>query len=414
MTGAASASAPSAAAPWPAGLDLDLLTGAGRLGLAVSGGSDSTALAVLAAEAGVPDLFILTVDHGLRPGSAADADAVEALSARLGLQLERLRVTAAPQGSLQAFARAERYRLLGDAAARHGIAAIVTAHTLDDQAETLLLRLARGSGVRGLAAIRPRSMRDGLVLLRPLLGARRDALRAALTARGIGWREDPSNADPRFDRIAMRNLLPRLAAVGLTPERLAGTAASLRRASESIDVAVAGLAAAAVENDRAGCVRIARASIFEAPEEVRLRLLTEIVRRTGGLAYPPRLDALATVATRVLAGDARATLGRCVVAADGDIVRIWRENRGISSVTVPPGGTALFDGRYTVETAPDAPPMVVAPLGQAARLCPVIAHRPAMVTAPGIFVAGALVAAPTLGVRQRTWRPNWAIVQSAN
>jgi len=390
-------------APWPEGIDLSLLAGAGPLGLAVSGGGDSTALAVLLAEAGLAGLHVLTVDHGLRPGSADDAAAVEALAARLGLPCETLFAAGPPAGSLQAWARRERYRLMRQAAERRGLAAVVTAHTLDDQAETFLLRLARGSGLRGLGAMRPRAVVDGLTVLRPFLGTRRGALREALLARGIAWREDPSNGDPRFDRIAMRSLSQRLAAVGLTPVRLAAAAGHLERAGRAIDGAVAELAGTALRLDRAGAVTLARAPWCAAPEEVRLRLLADAVAIAGGAAFPPRLAALQAAASVFRHGTGRSTLGRAVAEGAPDRLTLWREMRGIDPVEVPPGTNAVFDGRYSVTCAPDAPPVTVAALGPLAGACPPLWHPGALAAAPGVFVADRLVAVPSLGVRRRDW-----------
>jgi len=357
---------------------------------------------VLLAEAGLKDLVILTVDHRLRAGSAADADAVGRLAGTLGLPFERLIVRERPAGgSLQAFARSARYALLREAAARRGLAAIVTAHTLDDQAETFLLRLARGSGLKGLAAMRPVAVLDGLTVLRPFLGVRRDALREALKARGIGWREDPSNADPRFDRIAMRNLMPRLQAVGLSAERLSATAGHLRRASEALEAAVEDLVAAALTVDRAGGVRLLRAPLLAAAEDVRLRVLAEAVRRAGGQRHGARFSTLEAAAAMIQTGSGRRSLGRAVLEVDEAEVRLWRELRGLDAVTLAPGQSLVWDGRYHIVAAGDAPPLRIAPLGTAARHCPVAALEGAKATAPGVFLGETLAAAPTLGVRRR-------------
>lgn len=398
----ATAPAPSSA-PWPQGIDLDLLAGAGPLGLAVSGGGDSVALAVLLAEAGLPDLTILTVDHRLRPGSAADADCVEALARRLGLAFERLVVTARPSGSLQAFARAQRYELLAEAATRRSLGAVVTAHTLEDQAETFLLRLARGSGVRGLGAMHPVSVLSGLTVLRPLLGASRADLREALSARGIDWREDPSNADPRFDRIAMRRLAPQLAAVGLTGERLASAAKHLRRAGEALDTAAADLRAHALRIDLAGGVHLRRAPLIAAPREVRLRVLADAVALAGGSSHPPRFSALEEAETCVARGAGRLGLGRAILDAGPAHIRLWREARDIESLTLAPGEARRWDGRYLVRSSPGAPEVRVGPLGPAARGFSPAALKGAIAAAPAVFSGGDVVAAPTLGLRRRDW-----------
>ncbi|MBJ3776929.1 tRNA lysidine(34) synthetase TilS [Acuticoccus mangrovi] len=392
-------------------LDIDLFPAAGRIGLAVSGGGDSTAMAVLAAEALPTErLAILTVDHGLRPDAAADVTFVERLGARLGVPVAALKVDGPPSGSVQAWARAERYRLFGEAAGRLDLAAIATAHTLEDQAETLLLRLARGSGLKGLGAIRPVARRDGLTIVRPLLGVRREALRAALVARGIGWREDPSNTDPRFDRVAMRRLAPRLAAVGLTAERLAATAAHLARAGEVIEADVAALAAR-LRTDRAGAVRLPLPLWRAAPEEVRLRVLADMVCRAGGLPQTPRFAPLRAAADAVSRG-VGASLGRAALAVAADDIVAWREPRAIAPITLAGGERGVFDGRFSVELARGFPRVSIAAIGESvAKACPAIAHRPAIATAPGIFLNDRLVLAPTLGVRRRDFPADGAIVR---
>ncbi|WMS43857.1 tRNA lysidine(34) synthetase TilS [Acuticoccus sp. MNP-M23] len=392
-------SQPAASPFWPAGFDVALLAAvSGPLGLAVSGGSDSAALAALAHEAGFHDAVVLTVDHGLRPGSAEDAGTVVALAGRLGLSCHCLRAGPHDGSSVQAWARNVRYGLLRDAAQRLGLAAIVTAHTLDDQAETLLLRLGRGSGLRGLGAIRADTVQNGLRILRPLLAARRADLRAALVARNISWRDDPSNVDTRFARVAVRKLAPALEAAGLTAARLADAAAHLARASTAIDDAVASLAAAALRVDRAGAVIIARAPFAVAAEEVRLRLLSDAVQMAGGNAHGPRFDALSIAADMALRGAGRTTLGRTVLDAGPADIVLWREARGIRPVDLAPGGIVVFDGRYEISLAAGIAAVKVAPLGAAAALCPALGHARARATAPAIFRDGRFLAAPTLGV----------------
>ncbi|MEM9224453.1 MAG: tRNA lysidine(34) synthetase TilS [Pseudomonadota bacterium] len=396
---------------YPDGIDFDLLRGIGPLGLAVSGGSDSTAMAVLLTEAGIPDLEILHVDHGLRPHSSADADDVEYLADILGLSFMRLFAEGTPQGSLQAWARGERYRLLAEAARDLGLCAVVTAHTLDDQAETVLMRLARGSGVRGLSAIRPDSTLNGLRLLRPFLGARRADLRHALSERNITWREDPSNDDPRFDRTSIRNAQPLLEILGITPERLATTAQHLRRASDAIDDAANALWAQTVREDRVGCITIAREPWLCAPEEVRLRTLARAFARAGGAPHTPRFRSISKAAAIAEAGEGRTTLSHAVITASPAAIELWREFRDIAPVSLSPGQTAIFDNRYEIALDEDAPEMLVAPLGAWAKLCPSIGQLEARRTVPGLFLGGKLLAAPSLGVRTKGVAANIALVR---
>jgi len=179
-----------------------------RLGLAVSGGPDSLALLLLA-EAVMPGkVEVATVDHGLRPESVSEAAMVAELCAAHGIPHRMLTVKVGA-GNVQDRARAARYGAMAEWMKERGLSALATAHHADDQAETLLMRLNRGSGVAGLAGVRPRTNLPGtnLVLLRPLLGWRRAELAELVTAAGLDPALDPSNEDPRFDRVRIRQAL---------------------------------------------------------------------------------------------------------------------------------------------------------------------------------------------------------------
>jgi tRNA(Ile)-lysidine synthase len=206
------------------------------LGLAVSGGPDSLALLLLAVRARPAKLRAATVDHQLRTEARAEAEAVAALCARLGVPHDILPVRVA--GSVQAGAREARYAALGDWCAAHGLTHLATAHHADDQAETLLMRLARGAGLGGLAGVRrQRSLRAGVTLIRPLLDRRKAELEAIVRDAGLTPALDPSNADPAYDRTSARGLL---AGTGwLDPARLAHSAAHLAEAEEALEWAAA-------------------------------------------------------------------------------------------------------------------------------------------------------------------------------
>ena len=221
------------------------------IAVGVSGGADSLALALLvkgwAAKRG-GRVVALTVDHGLRVGSAREAREVARWLKRRGLEHHVLRWQGAkPRTGIPAAARAARYRLLTDWCRRAGVLHLALGHHLEDQAETFLLRLARGSGVDGLAAMAPVTELGGVRLLRPLLDVEKERLRASLRRRGQEWIEDPSNADPGFARTRMRAQLPELAAEGLTPGRLATTAARMARARNALEAEVARNLAYAVD-----------------------------------------------------------------------------------------------------------------------------------------------------------------------
>lgn len=257
----------------------------GRVILAVSGGADSTALMVLAERwrrrrARGPDLVVATVDHGLRTGSRAEAKSVGVLARRLGLPHEILRWRGAkPKTGIEAAARAARYRLLAGLARRLGAEAIATAHTLDDQAETVLMRLAAGSGPAGLAGMRPRDVRHGVVLLRPFLRVRKVRLLATLARAGIRSTDDPMNADPAFARARLRAAGAALAREGLTPERMGRLAQRMARYEDAVAAAVQTVRPRVADPQRPG--RLDGRALAAAPEEIALRLLADAVVAAG-------------------------------------------------------------------------------------------------------------------------------------
>jgi tRNA(Ile)-lysidine synthase len=212
----------------------------GRLGLAVSGGPDSLALLLLAAAARPGLVEAATVDHQLRPESGSEAAMVAAVCADLSVPHRTLTVDwpEKPPTGLQARARDERYRLLAGWVRERQLTALVTAHHRDDQAETLLMRLARGSGVRGLAAMRPAAPVPGaadITLLRPLLDWSHGEIVAVCEAAGQVPADDPSNRDATYERVRVRDWI---AGSGLDPEAIARSAAHLRSADEAIAWAV--------------------------------------------------------------------------------------------------------------------------------------------------------------------------------
>jgi tRNA(Ile)-lysidine synthase len=302
----------------------------GRVILAVSGGADSTALMVLAQRwrrrrTRGPELVVATVDHGLRRGSQAEAKSVGALARRLGLSHEVLGWPGAkPKTGIEAAARAARYRLLAELAQRLGAEAIATAHTLDDQAETVLMRLAAGSGPAGLAGVRPRDMRHGVLLLRPLLGVRKARLLATLARAGVGWVDDPMNADPAFARTRLRAAAAALAREGLTPERMGRLAARMARYEDAVAAAVQTVRPRIADPQRPG--RLDGRALIAAPEEIALRLLASAVVGAGApcTAEKPlrlqRLEALwQEVREAIAAGRAaRRTLAEALVTVDRD------------------------------------------------------------------------------------------------
>jgi tRNA(Ile)-lysidine synthase len=347
-----------------------------RLALAVSGGADSMALLHLMAEwraegEGKPDLTVLTVDHGLRAESREEAALVARMAKRLGLPHAILTWTrtVAPSGGLQERAREARYDLMAGYCHAHDIPALVTAHHLDDQAETFLMRLKRGSGLDGLAAIPEESVWSGIVVLRPLLDMPKARLAATLTAAGVGWAEDPSNRDERFERARMRANREALAKLGLTPEALARSARRLRRARAALDDAAQAFLRDHGAMSEAGYCLVDRAALIAAPEEIALRVLARTVNAVSGREAPLQLAKLESLLDGLGENPKAAhTLGGCRLQPIGGRLGVFRETRGtgLPSLQLAPGERALWDNRFAVELRSGASaPVTIAALGEA-------------------------------------------------
>lgn len=348
--------------------------------LAVSGGVDSTALMHLAqawAKArGGPAVSVATVDHGLRPGSAAAAAAVARDANALGLAHATLIWQGSkPATGIQEAAREARYRRLAAHLLQCGATALATAHTEDDQAETVLMRLARGSGLDGLGAMMPRTQLYGVPVLRPLLGVPKARLTAALVADGIGWIEDPSNDQPEFERVRLRLARAELDAAGLGSAAIARSARRLARARAAIDATVEraigdGLATGALVWRPLGYGDVSWTWLLAQPEEVRLRLLSQMIQLAGGQGATPSLAGLEamTVAQgwRLPGG---ATLGGALVRPRGaGRVLVCREyGRGQPAPSeLVPGGGIVWDRRFEIVAGPGlVGPVRVAALGPA-------------------------------------------------
>lgn len=378
-----------------------------RLGVAVSGGGDSMALLVLLAHAlrdrgGV--LRAATVDHGLRPASAAEAAQVADSAARLGIAHDTLRWAQGGArgwdgtGNLQARARAARFAALRDWAVAHRLTHVCLGHTMDDQAETVLMRLARGSGVDGLSgmAAARRDATGAPVWLRPLLPVRRAALRRVLRDLGIGWIDDPGNADLRFDRVRARTALADPVLAGLDVPTLAATATRMAAARTVLWQAAHGAACAGATVEH-GAIGFELARFAALPDDTRWRLLAAAVQRVAGLPYRPRLAALIR-AEASARDDAPATLAGCVLSAARGRIWVDREPAALAGLRAPAPGP--WDGRWHV-TGPDGDGVVLAALGpDGLAQCPgwrkAGLRRRAILTAPGVWAGSQLVAAPTL------------------
>ena len=384
-----------------------LMAGFGRfepqphLAVAVSGGSDSMALTLLShewARARGGRVAALTVDHGFRPEAAAEAAQVAAWCAARGIAHVILaRRGAAPASGIQAFARAARYTLLENWCRDHVVLHLLVAHQRDDQAETVAMRAARGSGVDGLAGMASVVERDAVRLLRPLLGVARSTLRAYLLACGQPWIEDPSNNNAAFTRVRIR------AALGPSPLQPGRAFATARAARED---EMAQHVARFVTVDPAGFATIDLRA-FAAPEALASKALGAVLATVSGSDFPPRTERIARLSRTLVEDPAQdRTLGGCVVLWRRGKILVCREP---AAVAVPrpiaPGEAVLWDGRFRVALgAAAADGLMLGALGADA---PLIAREqrksaallPAAVraTLPTLRDSKGVVAVPSLG-----------------
>ena len=371
------------------------------IGLAVSGGGDSLALAALAAnwsQTSGRQLAAVTINHQLRPEAEAEALAAGDFCREFGISHTILNWEDWDgAGNLQAAARKARLQLINDWAFRNDIGSVATGHTFDDQAETVLLRLLRGSGVDGLAGMSPSKKRGQLTWHRPLLGVRRDALRDYLTHEGLPWIDDPSNDDPRFDRIKARTALAALAQLGITPEGLVDTASRMARARRALESQTRDLVDKACRVDR-GDVLVAWETVANAEEEIRLRLVSHILKWVSGAAYSPRATALAQAIAALRTGKTHVLMG-VIMTTEGPERRFGREFAAVEHERSNVG--EIWDGRWKVDGKSTGAEYIGA-LGETGiRDCPNWREtglpQTSLIASPAVWAENRLIAAPLAG-----------------
>ncbi|MFQ5971658.1 MAG: tRNA lysidine(34) synthetase TilS [Alphaproteobacteria bacterium] len=386
-----------------------------HLAVAVSGGRDSMALILLAAgwaAARGGRATAVTVDHGLRPDSAGEARQVGRWLRSRGVRHVSLRWQGPhPRSDVQAAARRARYELLECWCAESGVLHLLLAHHREDQAETFLLRLGRGSGLDGLAGMAAVTEHRQVRVLRPLLSVPRARLEATLAAAKQPWIDDPSNVDGAQARARLRAALPALGGEGLTVERLAGTAFRLGRARAALDRYTDGLLAAAVMVHPAGYLHLDCTILATAPAEIALSALARCISTVAGRDYRPRLQRLENLYREIVDGGPgrTRTLAGCLVAPWKGQALICREPASVAPpLRLTPGLRALWDGRFAVLVEPALRHRVaLRALGReglqivkadnfSLDTCP----RPARTTLPSLWSGERLVAVPHLGYRR--------------
>ena len=338
------------------------------LAIGVSGGTDSMALASLVAEWADRrrgSVTALTVDHRLRPESASEAAMVSRWIRELGMQHETLvwhhrNVTR----GIQASARAARFRLMGAWCVRAGVANLLLAHHLEDQAETFLMRLAAGSGIPGLGCMRVRTPMATLELVRPLLGVSKSRLRATVAHGSGNFVEDPTNQDLRYTRTRLRRLLRHPASDLPKPATLARATRTFRRLDALAERAIAARLRGAMHVSPLGFVTVDLGPFAALPELLALRCIAAVVQAVAGRDYPSRTRSLWRVLERIRNHELRtSTLGGAVLTVTAKQLAFTREARAVSGPAHLQSPKFLWDNRFLIETNFPADDLIVGALG---------------------------------------------------
>lgn len=370
------------------------------IAIAVSGGGDSLALLHLADDLARQRglvLRVVTVDHGLRPESGDEAREVGEIALNLGLEHSVLRWQGWDHsGNLQDQARRARYQLMAEWAKSQGIAAVLLGHTMEDQAETLLMRLGRGSGVFGLSAMAAQIKKHDVLFMRPLLRARRQDLRDYLRDLGVDWLEDPSNQDLKYDRVKARALLPKLAEIGADPVALFQVAENLSQARDALNWAASQFAQDHV-SQAGGELRIEATAFAGLPDALARRVLVAALNWTTCAEYGPRGSDLSRFLQAAKSGRAVTLQGGQMGHRKGNLT-LFREYNAVQSLRVPLSEAWDQRWRFQCENAPQG--SEIAALGRVGLAqCPdwrESGRTAASVMAdPAVWHAGVVFCAPT-------------------
>lgn len=378
-----------------------------KIGIAVSGGGDSMAMLHLASAwadtAGV-EIHVVTVDHGLRAEAALEAQLVAKVAADLGHSHDTLHwKNWDGSGNLQDSARQARYELISEWAAGRGISQVALGHTVDDVAETFVMRLAREAGVDGLAAMKARRLIDGITFVRPILRIERDTLRDFLLRHGHQWVDDPSNDDLKFERVRVRRVMQALDTLGIGRDTLATVAHNLASAREALAWQTFMMAKNVVHAE-GGCIVIDRKIFRTFHDEIARRLLIHALKWVATTRYGPRR----ATANRVLGAISQAkvfTLHGCHVGGNEDTIRIFREYNAVKDHIVH--SSAIWDNRWKL-VGPAVPGACLRALGtEGLRQCrnwrETNLTAEILMATPALWRGDVLIAAPLAG-QPRDWQ----------
>lgn len=342
------------------------------IAVAVSGGSDSLALAFLAHQWGKAHkhtIIALTVDHGLRAASAGEARQVSGWCKKEGIEHHILKWKKnTDRGNLQARARVARYELMTRFCNEHDIHTLLVAHTVDDQAETVLLRIMRGSGVDGISAIASDITVNNVTVMRPLLDVSRTQLQDFLTERKQRWVSDPSNDDTRYARVVVRQFLTQAPDSQLLTRRLAQTATHMARSREYIEHSIAEHMVQVVDMRDEGYCYIDLARFRQLHEEAGLRILSKLLTVISGQYYKPRFENIQRLYSHIQNNgcDKGVTLWGCNIQLKKHIgkIMIVRELSAIADDIPLSQAPIIWDGRFSCTLQHDMPDITVGAVGK--------------------------------------------------
>ncbi|UJW87339.1 tRNA lysidine(34) synthetase TilS [Devosia sp. SL43] len=349
----------------PAGLQALFagIAGEPAIGLAVSGGADSLALLLLvqrwaADRPNPPRLHVYSVDHGLRPEASGEVAMVLDLARSLDLAATGLAWTGEkPQSGVQEAARIARYRLMGAAMAADGVGLLLTAHHRNDQAETVLMRMAHGSGIEGLRGMAPIAEVEGIRVHRPLLDIDPEALRAVVVAAGLIPADDPSNVDTHYERVRWRQAMPGLAELGLDAATIATFAERMAEADAAIAQMADGCFSEIVRLDGFGAARIELTPLVGLSPAISTRLLGRVLNIVGGRQKPRALGQVERLRQTIAeAGLPKATtvLGCVIRIKDGAVIVAREPGRVLPPDSIlPPHGELVWDERFRIINGSD-------------------------------------------------------------
>ncbi len=377
------------------------------IALAISGGPDSMALAFCIKRANIPCIAFI-VDHGLRSESTTEAEQVKRSLGTMGIRAEILRWHH-PQisGAIHEKARQARYDLLLQACHQHGVTDLLTAHHADDQAETILMRIAKGSAVEGLSGIAPASMRGNIRLLRPFLNFPKSRLIATCDTDNIQFVTDPSNASDKFTRGRLRNIMPLLAQEGLTTENLLRLGARASEATEALATITHEFLRQTAQIEKYGSIRLDRRALSTPPRAIGLRAIAICLRIIHPNDYPPEQDALADAYDHILtsADDTTRSLYGCLISLTEKQVTLFREPAAATEICVlSPEQPITWDGRWVINADALTPKGEIRALGMPShdiidQLAPILRHDIPQgrirATLPALWAGEKLVAIPS-------------------